>query len=143
VGIQFQPLKGEPVKNPPFGRDDVLRYAKEQYHTLPDYPWMRMPGYAVLRHKGSRKWYAVVMDLPRNRIGLGRSGVVDVMNVKCDPLLIGSLRRQKGFLPAYHMNKDKWLSIVLDGSVSRDQICDLLDLSFELTGGSRASDQKG
>ena len=34
-------------------------------------------------------------------------------NVKSDPLLIGSLRGQDGYFPAYHMNKEKWLSIQL------------------------------
>ena len=31
---------------------------------------------------------------------------IDVVNLKCDPLLIGSLRSEPGFFPAYHMNKD-------------------------------------
>ena len=38
---------------------------------------------------------------------------MDVLNVKSDPLLIGSLRGQDGYFPAYHMNKEKWLSIQL------------------------------
>lgn len=56
-----------------------------------------------------------------------------MINLKCDPFLIGSLRAQKGFHPAYHMNKEKWISIRLDGSVPEEQIRRLIDLSFELT----------
>lgn len=43
------------------------------------------------------------------------------------------LRQSPGFLPGYHMNKTNWLSILLDGTVSDEQILDLLDLSFQMT----------
>lgn len=58
---------------------------------------------------------------------------MDVLNVKCDPMLAGSLRQQDGFHPAYHMNKDKWLSVRLDGSAPDNEIKSLIDLSYDLT----------
>ena len=48
-------------------------------------------------------------------------------------LLIGSLRGQDGYFPAYHMNKEKWLSIQLGKPELDDAIKDLLSLSYELT----------
>ena len=57
----------------------------------------------------------------------------DIINVKCDAYLISSLCQNQGFLPAYHMNKTSWLSILLDGSVSCEEILKLIDLSYELT----------
>lgn len=66
-------------------------------------------------------------------MGLPKAGIVDVLNVKSDPLLIGSLRRQDGYFPAYHMNKEKWLSIQLGKPELDDAIKDLLSLSYELT----------
>lgn len=53
--------------------------------------------------------------------------------LKSDPLLIGSLRGQEGYFPAYHMNKEKWLSIQLGKPELDDAIKDLLSLSHELT----------
>lgn len=44
-----------------------------------------------------------------------------------------NLKQKKGFFPAYHMNKDSWISILLDGSVSEEEIKNLLDLSYKLT----------
>ena len=38
-----------------------------------------------------------------------------------------------GFLPAYHMNKEKWITVLLDGTVDKAQIMDLLNMSYELT----------
>ena len=52
-----------------------------------------------------------------------------ILNVKCDPMLAGALRAQEGFHPAYHMNKEKWLTIRLDGSVPDAEIEKLIDLS--------------
>ena len=66
-------------------------------------------------------------------LGLSGDGTVDVLNVKCDPMLAGSLRQQDGFHPAYHMNKDKWLSVRLDGSAPDNEIKSLIDLSYDLT----------
>ncbi|MBH9988732.1 MmcQ/YjbR family DNA-binding protein [Bartonella sp. W8098] len=52
---------------------------------------------------------------------------------KCPSVMIGNLRQSVGYLPAYHMNKDSWISIVLDGTVSMKEICDLIDQSYFLT----------
>lgn len=55
-------------------------------------------------------------------------GIVDVLNVKCDTIMIGSLRMQDGFYPAYHMKKDTWISILLDRPEMDETIKDLLAL---------------
>ena len=112
-------------------RQELLEWAKETYGTEPDYPWN--DGNCVLRHENNRKWYALVMKLNEKKLGRQGDRIVDVLNVKCDPLLIGSLRTQPGYFPAYHMNKDRWLSIMLDGTVSPDEIKDLVKLSHQLT----------
>lgn len=112
-------------------RQDVFDYVKKKYSTEPDYPWM--DDNAVLRHADNHKWYGLVMAVGKDKLGLSGEGSVDVINVKCDPMLAGSLRQQDGFHPAYHMNKDKWLTARLDGSAPDDEIKNLIDLSYELT----------
>ena len=95
---------------------------------------MKYPGYAVFRHRGNRKWFALLMSIPQNKLELAGSGLTDVLNVKCDPILMGSLRKEPGVYPAYHMDKGHWITIALDGNISDDKIKWLLDLSYELTG---------
>ncbi len=73
------------------------------------------------------------MDIPRNRIGLRGTDTIDVVNLKCDPLLLGSVRTESGIFPAYHMNKENWVTAALDGSASDEIIKMLLDVSYELT----------
>ncbi len=114
-------------------RDEIIQYAVDQLGAEPERPWAKYPNNIVLRHVGNRKWYALFMDVERKRLGLPGEGSVDILDIKCDPLLSGSLKTSPGFLPAYHMNKDKWLTVLLDGSVSKDQILILLEMSYDLT----------
>ena len=114
-------------------REQLFQYAMEQQAAQPEYLWAKKPHFAVLRRAGSRKWYALFMDVERKRLGLPGEGSVDVLNIKCDPLLRGSLLETQGFLPAYHMNKDRWVTILLDGSVPKGEIIPLLDMSYDLT----------
>ena len=115
-------------------REKVFKYAKEQYGTGPEYLWADLPSGAVLRHSGdNKKWYAVFLEVERAKLGLEGDGKIDVIDTKCDPLLIGSMILNDGFLPAYHMNKSHWITILLDGSVKMNDIEIMLDLSYDLT----------
>lgn len=69
-------------------RKRLFEWVKEEYDTDPDYPWQDWN--AVLRHKNSRKWYGLVMEIERSKLGLPGNGLIDALNVKCDPRIIGS-----------------------------------------------------
>lgn len=57
----------------------------------------------------------------------------DRFNVKCDPELAAELREQYPEIqPGYHMNKKHWNTIRTDGNLSRRQICDMIDHSYNL-----------
>ena len=112
-------------------RQELFTWIRQQYGTEPEYPWHDWN--AVLRHNVNNKWYGVVLEVSADKLGLPEAGIIDVLNVKSDPLLIGSLRGQDGYFPAYHMNKEKWLSIQLGKPELDDAIKDLLSLSYELT----------
>lgn len=118
-------------------REALLAWVLERYSTEPDYPWGDRN--AVLRHTGNKKWYGLLMEVGRDKVGRQGDGVIDILNVKCDPILIGSYRTQQGFAPAYHMNKDQWLTIFLDGSAPERDIKALLEMSYELTRPKRRS----
>lgn len=111
-------------------RQDIFGYVKKKYGTEPEYLWERNPSYAVLRHQDNGKWYGILMDVPKNKLGLSGTDAVDILDVKCEPAMIDLLRQSPGFLPGYHMNKNHWVSILLDGTVSEGTILDLLDMSF-------------
>lgn len=114
-------------------RNELEAFIMETYNAEADYPWRKSPNYAVFRHCSNRKWFALIMDVPKNKLGLQGEGLLDVINLKCNPILIGSLREEPGFLPAYHMSKDNWITVALDGSAPDDKIKMLLDMSYQAT----------
>ncbi len=114
-------------------KDQWKDYIAETYSADAEFPWARHPKDIVFRHGGSRKWFALLLEVPKGKLGLPGDGPLAILNVKCDPVLAGSFLTEPGLYPAYHMNKTNWLSIALDGSVSDDKVKLLLDMSFELT----------
>lgn len=114
-------------------RLELKQYIAETYGIEPDCPWIKNPNFEVYRHSNNKKWFALIMDIPRNRIGLRGMDIIDVVNLKCDPLLLGSLRAESGIFPAYHMNKENWVTAALDGTASDEVVKMLLDVSYELT----------
>ena len=114
-------------------REELEAYILNHYSTEPDYPWADTPRAAVFRHAGNRKWFALMMEVPQEKLGLPGTEKLDIVNFKCDPILISSLRGETGIFPAYHMNKASWITAALDGSVSAETIELLLDVSYEMT----------
>ena len=112
-------------------REEIFEYVKNQYGTVPEYLWETSPKSAVLRHKNG-KWYAVLMQVEKSRLGLEEESMVDIINVKCEPDMVGLLTPTYGFLSGYHMNKKYWITMLLDGRVSEAKILDFLDLSYDL-----------
>lgn len=80
-------------------RTELEEYIQNNYSAEPDYPWIKYPNYEVFRHNSNKKWFALIMDVPQNRLGLQGEDVLQVVNFKCDPVLLGSLLDEKGFFP--------------------------------------------
>lgn len=114
-------------------RENLDKHIESVYGVSAEFPWISAPTFAVYRHQGNNKWFAVIMEIPKSKIGVEEEGNINVVNLKSDPLLIGSLILDKGIHPAYHMNKNHWITVCLDGSVEEEKIKWLLDLSFEMT----------
>ena len=114
-------------------REELESYILNHYSTEADYPWADTPHAAVFRHVANRKWFALLMEVPRDKLGLAGTEKLDIVNFKCDPILISSLRGETGIFPAYHMNKASWITVALDCSVPAETIELLLDVSYELT----------
>ena len=119
-------------------RKKTEEYIKNQYGIEPDFPWDGDFVTAVFRHKDNRKWFALIMKVSGDRIGLDTDEPVDCMNLKIDdPMLLDMLIHEKGIIPAYHMNKQHWITVFLDGTVKDKKVTDLIDLSYSVTAGKK------
>ena len=71
------------------------------------------------------------MTVPRKTLKISDDGTVDIINIKTDNAEF--LRGVPGILPASHMNKVNWVSVLLDGTVSIKNVQKLIDMSFNIT----------
>ena len=117
-------------------RQALIDRISDTFCVEPDYPWFNTPDAAVFRHVDSRKWFGLLMSVSPQSLRIPGDARIDILNVKCDPLLNGSLRQRPGFLPAYHMNKELWISIILN-EVSDDDVMELVCSSYDLTSSTK------
>ena len=55
------------------------------------------------------------------------------VSVKCEPSLADALRQTYAAVtPGYHLNKQHWNSVILDGSVPDEEVLELVDHSYDL-----------
>ena len=113
-----------------------LEYCLNTYGTSPDYPFDEDFETAVLRHADNRKWYAIVMRVSRKKFGFRSDEVIDVVNLKLPTEMFGSFGAADGVYPAYHMNKQHWISVLLPDAPD-DVIEFLTNCSFEATRSKR------
>ena len=104
-------------------RQKLFGHIKKKYKVKQEYPWRKYPDYAVLRHSDNNKWFALVAEVERTRLGLPGDEYVPIVNLKVDDLMFRDmLIQEEGIMPAYHMNKQYWITVLLDGSVSKEWI---------------------
>ncbi len=118
-------------------KQDFLKYCTETYGTVPDCPFEEDFVTTVLRHSDTRKWYGIVMKLPRRKFGLDGDEETDVVNMKLPLEMFGSFGKEEGVYPAYHMNKLHWISVILSDA-PEDVVKFLINVSFEATRSKRS-----
>ena len=112
-------------------RKELESYIVDKYSVEPEYPWQSAPSFAVFRHSNNKKWFAVIMTITKDKLGFDSTENIDIVNLKCDPLM--NVTSEAGVFPAYHMSKTHWISVALDGTVEKEKLEWLLDLSFDLS----------
>lgn len=123
-------------------RQTVYDYIKKKYKAVPEYPWQKYPGHAVFRHKDNNKWFALQAGISGDKVGVPEKEYVDVINLKVDDMFFRDLLIQEdGIMPAYHMNKMHWISVLLDGTVPEEKVFDLIDMSFMATASAKKKEK--
>lgn len=114
-------------------REDIITYIGNKYEVLPEYTFAKFPQYCVFRHTKNNKWFALIMNVSKEKIyGKGKDEV-DIIDLKVDPELISILKGKKEYLSAYHMNKEHWISVDLTAVKDVNELKNLIDDSFTLT----------
>ena len=113
--------------------EDVLRYVKERYNSTIVKPFKTNPDIKALVTT-KNKWYALFLDVEYSK--LQKDSLVDskvkIINLKHISSKISAITDNRNIFPAYHMNKNHWISVVLDNNIDIEYIKELIELSYNL-----------
>lgn len=98
---------------------EIRDYCLSKKGSYEDYPF----GPETMTIKVASKIFAIVSD---------KSGKTYI-SLKCDPFVAQNLRQQySSITPGYHLNKEHWNTVALDGSVPDAEIRWMIDHSYEM-----------
>ena len=113
--------------------EDVLRYVKERYNSTTVKPFKTNPDIKALVTT-KNKWYALFLDVEYNK--LQKDSLVDskvkIINLKHISSKISAITDNRNIFPAYHMNKNHWISVVLDNNIDIEYVKELIEISYNL-----------
>lgn len=110
---------------------EVIEYIKNKYNDEFEFLW-KTSNNAIVRHKENNKWYAALLMVSKNKLGLNSDEIVDIIDLKMLPENIEEIVDNEKYFLGYHMNKKHWITIILDGSVEIEKIYELIDISYNL-----------
>lgn len=105
-------------------KEDIIKYCLSMENIFLDYPFPNDNESVVVKHKDNKKWIALIMNV-KNKI---------YVNVKTNPDFSDLVRNTYSYIiPAYHMNKEHWNTIILQESMDKNIVEELINQSYELT----------
>ena len=111
---------------------EVILYVRQTYKDELEFLWKKFPSNAVFRRQDTAKWYAALLIIPKYKLGLESQNMIEILDLRIQPEKMDSLIDRKKYFPGYHMNKKNWFTILLDGSVSIEEISQKIDNSYRL-----------
>ena len=113
-------------------REEIIEYIKSKYNTEPEHLRKKFPNYIIFRNPETRKWFWLIWDVDNTKIQVWEEWRTDVLNLESDPWMIEYLRTQWWYRPAYHMNKENRISLLLwPLSTKTDTIKTLIDINYK------------
>ncbi len=105
-------------------REEIIKYCLSLPNTYEAYPFPDDSFSATMKHIDTNKWFALIMKV-KDKL---------YVNVKTNPDYSDILRNTYSYIiPAYHMNKEHWNTIVIEENIDEDIVKELIEQSYELT----------
>ena len=121
---------------------EVFKYIEKKYKAKPEYLWRRFPNYAIFRHSDNKKWFSLIMDVEKEKLGLVGKSKVYILNIKMDDVEFrDALIGKKGYFKGYHISRGNWVTVLLDGTVNVKEIYNLIDISFLATASKKVKEE--
>lgn len=112
---------------------EIIKYIKEKYNDNLEFLWKKFSENAVWRNKKNKKWYAILLVISERKLGLDSDKIIDILDLRYEKDKIKEIIDNDKIFAGYHMNKDSWITIRLDGSVKTKKILQLIDNSYNIS----------
>ena len=110
----------------------INEFIKKRYNVKPEFLWVKYPEYAIYRK--TKKWFALIGNVSLNKIDKNSDSLeeVEIINLKVSKDKIDELIKMNGYYEAYHMNKNNWVTIILDDTLVDSEIEEMICNSYDL-----------
>ena len=111
----------------------IINYVKAKYDNDLEFLWKKSPKNAIWRNQNNRKWYGAVLVISKDKLKIEPNEMVEILDLRYQKNDIKNIIDNYKIFPGYHMNKDNWITIILDGRVELEEIYQLIDNSYQLS----------
>lgn len=112
-------------------KERIIQYVNEKYQDKEEFLWAKFPEDSIIRKHENRKWYCLFMRLKAEKLGLTGKEEYDVLDLRGTEEQIKSIDNTR-FFPGYHMNKKHWYTILLNDTMTDEEIKNLIQESNDL-----------
>lgn len=112
---------------------EIIRYVREEYGDELEFLWEKFSENAIWRNARNRKWYGLLLTVSSKKLGQEVDEKVEILDLRFDKGMAREFAESnERVLPGYHMNKQNWITVILDERMATEEILQLLDHSYQL-----------
>ena len=112
---------------------EIIKYVKEKYNDDLEFLWKKFPKNAIWRNKTNNKWYGALLVISERKLEIESDKIVEIIDLRYPKDKIKQVIDSDKIFPGYHMNKESWITIRLNGDVSTKKIFELIDNSYKIS----------
>lgn len=113
---------------------EIEAYILSSFEVATDHSFEGDPTVTIFRRLDNNQRFAATKNVGSRSVNVERAGRIDILNLCVSPRLVATLREREGFRPAWRMNRNKWVTILLDGTVPDDEIRTYIEEAYKNVG---------
>jgi len=110
----------------------IIDYVRDTYGDELEFLWEKFPDNAIWRRKDNQKWYGAILTVSGRKLGLPTDDILEIIDLRLQKELMEQTVDRIRYFPGWHMNKNNWYTIILDGRVPTEELFGRIDESYRL-----------
>lgn len=110
----------------------LISRVRESYGDELEFLWKKFDDNAIWRRKDNEKWYGAILTVSRRKLGLDSDEIAEIIDFRMPPEELDELVDGQRYFRGWHMNKKHWCTVILDDSVSDEELYERLETSYQL-----------